>query len=438
MERKEAQERVDRWHLGQTSQRYESSGLGAGTISSGKNDHGGVSYGTYQLSSREGTVQEYLAQSRYGAEFKGLVPATPSFDAKWREIAQRDTTFAADQHDFIGRSHYGQQLQRLHDHGLDMTHRGRAVQDCVWSTSVQFRHLTPTIFAKGIRERFGKDVDVNALTDRQIVEAVQDYKITHNTTLFSKSPKWQASLLRRAGHERDDLLKLADAEQTAPKRLDLQPQHAPASVTSEHPVQQPAKHSSTTMRAQEELAHLGYTGLDGKLIQADGRAGRNTHHAVEQYQRDHGLPATGVLDRATKSRLDHDDGTMASSTHPAHQLYRESLNAVADLDRRLNVRPGPHSITLAGAVAAQAVRAGMTHVDRVDLSHDGRLAQAVQFRGGIDFWATNHTSAPIELARAVNQPIDVSSDHARSAMETRAHIEQQTTREHASMRAPVL
>nr|WP_166636758.1 peptidoglycan-binding domain-containing protein [Lysobacter terrigena] len=397
-----------------------------------------MSYGTYQLSSREGTVQEYLAQSRYGAEFKGLAPATPAFDAKWREVAQRDAAFGNDQHDFIGRSHYGQQLQRLHDRGLDMTHRGRAVQDCVWSTSVQFRNLTSTIFTKGIHERFGKDANITALTDAQIVGAVQDYKITHNATLFASSPKWQANLLRRAQHERDDLLKLAEAERIAPKPMDVQPQRAPPPAPAKHPAHHPATHGSATVHAQQELAHLGYTGLDGKLIHADGRAGRNTHHAVEQYQRDRGLTPTGTLDGTTQARLERDDRTMASSTHPAHNLYRESLNAVTDLDRRLNVRGGAHSIALAGVVAAEAAQAGMAHVDRIELSRDGRLVQAVQFRGGTDDWATNHTSAPIELSHAVNQPIDVSSEYARRAMDARAHVEQHAAREHAPMRAPVL
>ncbi|HFO7914780.1 TPA: hypothetical protein ACHK1J_005692, partial [Escherichia coli] len=36
------------WPLGKTSERYESGGRGPGVISSGKGDHGGVSYGMYQ------------------------------------------------------------------------------------------------------------------------------------------------------------------------------------------------------------------------------------------------------------------------------------------------------------------------------------------------------------------------------------------------------
>src|SRR5687767_1697691 len=107
-----ARRAIDGWHLGQTSSRYESSGKGAGVISTGKGDHGGVSYGAYQLSTKMGTLQEYLDQSRYGAQFSGLTPATPEFNAKWRELAKTDPGFAKDQHDFIGKSHYNEQEDR--------------------------------------------------------------------------------------------------------------------------------------------------------------------------------------------------------------------------------------------------------------------------------------------------------------------------------------
>ena len=70
------------WHLGMTSASRESRG-DPGTISAGKDDHGGVSYGTYQFSSKQGTLNEYLQQSAYKKDFDGLQPTTPAFDAKW-------------------------------------------------------------------------------------------------------------------------------------------------------------------------------------------------------------------------------------------------------------------------------------------------------------------------------------------------------------------
>lgn len=51
------QDLTNDWYLGQTSTKYETGGRGVGTISTGKGGHG-VSYGSYQLSSKMGGVQE--------------------------------------------------------------------------------------------------------------------------------------------------------------------------------------------------------------------------------------------------------------------------------------------------------------------------------------------------------------------------------------------
>lgn len=210
---KQAQDALAAWHLGQTSERYESSNLGAGTISTGRGDLGGVSYGAYQLSSRAGTLGEYLAQSRFGSRFEGLTPATPAFDAQWRELARTEATFGQDQHDFIGKTHYEQEVARLQAAGIDLTGRGKAVQDMLWSTAVQMRGLTRTVVSGALREAHGQDFDLAQITDRQIIEAVQDYKIDHNETLFRRSPGLWPGLLNRARNEKEDLLELVGHEE---------------------------------------------------------------------------------------------------------------------------------------------------------------------------------------------------------------------------------
>ena len=88
-------------------------------------------------------------------QFDGLTPLTPKFDAQWRELARTDPGFGHDQHDFVGRSHYGAQVAALEASGLDLSDRGMAVQDAVWSTAVQFRNLTPGVFNKGLTAKFG-------------------------------------------------------------------------------------------------------------------------------------------------------------------------------------------------------------------------------------------------------------------------------------------
>ena len=69
------------WSLGQTSASYESGVAGAGAISTGKGDHGGVSYGSYQFSSATGTLQEYLQQS---ASVSNSLASHPSLQSSMR------------------------------------------------------------------------------------------------------------------------------------------------------------------------------------------------------------------------------------------------------------------------------------------------------------------------------------------------------------------
>ena len=78
--------------LGSLSSRYEVSKDGAATVSKGKGDHGGISYGSYQLSSNNNRPAEFLAAEGkpWTDDFAGLVQGTPPFSAMWKKVAARD------------------------------------------------------------------------------------------------------------------------------------------------------------------------------------------------------------------------------------------------------------------------------------------------------------------------------------------------------------
>lgn len=282
------------WHLGQTSERYETGGRGPGIISHTPGDPGGASYGLSQFSLNTGSLREYLNHSRYRNHFDGLNPGSAEFDAAWRMLAKVDPAgFARDQHDFTKTRFYDVQGARLKGRGLDLSHRGPAVQDALWSTSVQFRNLTPAIFEGGIKEKFGDHYVLSRLSDNDIIEAVQDFKIEHNDHLFRRSSqRVRASVLERAREEKQDLLDLASAG-----HVNLAHQDAPHALkpgSSGHPVQ----------ALQTGLAKLGYTGRDGAPLRRDGIFGRNTRTAVEAFQRDHGLTVDGIAGPDTRRALE--------------------------------------------------------------------------------------------------------------------------------------
>jgi Putative peptidoglycan binding domain len=357
---------VDGWHLGKTSSHYESGNLGPGAVSTGKGDHGGVSYGLYQLATNTRTIDEYIEQSEFRHHFDGLKPGTPGFSAKWRQVAAEEPRFGQDQHDFIKRSHFDVQNSALIASGIDLSDRGRAVQDAIWSTSVQFRSMTPRIFSEGMKEAYGVGYKLHDLTDAEIVTAVQDYKVNHNSTLFRHSkPSWPG-LIERANHERSDLKTLASAEALLAsegrlrdwrsgnvavpdplqgfrqldhrlQKLARQAGHAEPRMVDGMPeyllFHPPSKHATHDAMAdgilrqgergdavralQEQLNRLGVTDARGHAIPADGTYRRSTHEGVENFQLWHGLPTTGSADRGTLSAIQHAEAAMHATRAPA-------------------------------------------------------------------------------------------------------------------------
>lgn len=109
------------WVLGETSKLFESGKGGAGTISGGNGDFGGASYGTYQLASKTGTLQQFLKNSKYGDQFSGLKPGSPEFNARWKDVAKNDPQFSAAQHDFIKATHFDPAMRMLNKNGIDLS-----------------------------------------------------------------------------------------------------------------------------------------------------------------------------------------------------------------------------------------------------------------------------------------------------------------------------
>ena len=196
--------------IGSVAAYFESGKAGPGTISSGAGDYGGVSYGTHQLSSKTGTLQQYIKNSKYRDEFAGLTPATPAFDSKWREIASRDPEgFAQDQEAFIAKSHYLPQVKNLSSIGLDLNARSDALKAAAFSVGVQFgpgsKLINKAIDAKGL--------DPKKATDEEVIKGIYGFKKDYNDNLFkSSSSNVRAGTLKRAFREEAMVLDLLSKE----------------------------------------------------------------------------------------------------------------------------------------------------------------------------------------------------------------------------------
>jgi hypothetical protein len=215
---------------GWVSSFFESGKGGAGTISTGKGDFGGKSYGTHQLSSKTGTLQRFLNESGYASQFAGMNVGSAAFDAQWKRLAS-DEAFGAAQHDFMRRTHVDPMMRRLKYSGIDLSGRGESVKEAIFSTATQFGPGSSLVR----RALVGRDVA--GMSDADIVSAIQDYKIANNETLFrSSDAATRASTLNRAFNEKQALLSVAAGGAQVPRAAAVGGVPAVARVQAAGPV----------------------------------------------------------------------------------------------------------------------------------------------------------------------------------------------------------
>ncbi|MDB5692336.1 MAG: hypothetical protein JWO81_1399 [Alphaproteobacteria bacterium] len=188
--------------LGTLSASYETGGKGPGTVSNGRKDPGGVSYGSYQLSSTKGQAATFLRggeAGRWAGQFTGLIPGTPAFTAQWKNIAaQEPQAFEAAQHAYIERTHYSPAVGKVaRATRLDLDTRSNAVRNATWSVAVQHGG------AAGILSR----AIIN--TDRSLQRSDPRYDDTLIDNIYNER---SAYVLRRS----DKLLK--DAQTASPAK----------------------------------------------------------------------------------------------------------------------------------------------------------------------------------------------------------------------------
>jgi hypothetical protein len=204
--------------LGILSAKYETGGRGPGTVSTGAGDPGGVSYGSYQMASKMGVVQRFIAQAGFpwAKDFANLTAGTAPFTAVWKRIATDQTDdFQRAQHAFIKRSHYDPlALKVLADNKVDVNTRSFAVQNVVWSTAVQHGGATPIVGRAIASLSCGCE---DPTYDKQLICAIYAErgrkKPDGNLAYFGKSsPSVQAGVAKRFQNEQADALAMLAKE----------------------------------------------------------------------------------------------------------------------------------------------------------------------------------------------------------------------------------
>lgn len=205
--------------LGSLSAKYETGGRGPGTVSSGAGDAGGVSYGSYQMTSTGGgTVGRFISQPDFPwrSHFLDLTPGSEEFSRQWREIARtQPSEFQASQHAYIQRTHYDPLVAKIRrDDGLDIDARSFALRNVIWSTAVQHGPGTAIVHRtlKNLLDGGRLNV-VDPEFDRNLIKAIYAERgrrnVQGNLAYFPRNSRAvQQGVARRFTDEEKDALKL--------------------------------------------------------------------------------------------------------------------------------------------------------------------------------------------------------------------------------------
>lgn len=188
---------------------------------------------------------------------------------------------------------------------------------------------------------------------------------------------------------------------------------------------------------QQTLTHLGYRDAQGRLLKTDGDFGDRTKQALQAFQRDHDIDPLGIVGPKTKAALHTAEQQLL--THPQHQhhgLFRNAMEKVHGAEFQRRIAPGQHSENLAAALTVEALREGLTRIDRVEFNDRGTLARAVQVHPLRDEPGLNRNTDGIGTQQAATRSILESSQQAQQV--AHAGLLPQAELQRAPVRSAVL
>jgi murein DD-endopeptidase MepM/ murein hydrolase activator NlpD len=201
--------------IGQLSEKYESNGS-PGAIGNNYGDFGGKSYGAFQFSSNMGSLASFLSWLKtadkeiyyelHEAYIKDGYRYSTNFDAAWGTISSEDASnFYNLQYTYIKNNYFDPVVIHFRQSGqIDFTERSDALQNVVWSTSVQHG----TYGAINIINTVDLSKD-----DATIIKAIYNERRKVNKYFSSSSQAIKNSVYNRFIREERDALSMLENEE---------------------------------------------------------------------------------------------------------------------------------------------------------------------------------------------------------------------------------
>jgi hypothetical protein len=204
--------------LGSISAAFESGGRGVGTISTGKGDNGGVSYGKHQLATNNGSMTNFLRSEegqKYYNDFRGLKAGSKEFNDKYTEVTKRDGEgMEKAQGAYNKKQNYDPVASWFTEqYDVDLEKRSRALKEVVYSIGTQYG---PSTGKRVIADALGNR-DVAGMDDADVISRLQDTRAATVSERFrSSDSKTKDSIYRRAGTEKAAALAMLNEEKAGP------------------------------------------------------------------------------------------------------------------------------------------------------------------------------------------------------------------------------
>lgn len=177
--------------VGKYVKRFESGDAGSSTISSGKGDYGGVSYGSFQFASfsqKGGSIggsAKTFWENNYAAKHKDVkLVNNDKFKQAWlSEVNEDPNDFFRREHDHVMNGYYKKVIQQYPD--IVNYIKSRAMQESIMSTAVQYGVGGAAKIYKNVLSKY----DPATVDQNTLINAIQQYKSDHVSEHFSSSSK---------------------------------------------------------------------------------------------------------------------------------------------------------------------------------------------------------------------------------------------------------